>query len=129
MPESPQISSPNTLTVDFADAPDVREIFGRKEVGDHCTIKVELQIISKYPEGIQAIIEKIIAEGGYGGDEKEIEAKPDNSEPVMMTMKSRKMKTRGMAGPHETEQMKGGPKSRPAQTAQNSAEPWMTSYV
>jgi hypothetical protein len=128
MSESPQVESPNTLTIDFQDAPEVREIFGTKEVGEHCTIKVQLQIMSRYPEGVQCAIEKIISEGGYGSEDRKIEAEPDSKEPVMMTIKAKNRKHRGMEGPR-SEEMRGGPKSRPPQTAENSAEPWLTSYT
>lgn len=122
--EPPQIETANTLTLDYQDNPDLREIFGSKEVGHKCTLTFELQVMSKYPEGVQCAIEKVIAEG-YG-EEGEREAIADEKEPIMATIKAKNRKTRGMQGPHD---MEGGPRSRPAETAMNSAEPWMTSYV
>jgi hypothetical protein len=83
--------------------------------------------MSRYPEGIQCAIEKIISEGGYGSEDRKIEAEPDSKEPVMMTIKSRDRKRRGMEGPRTMQE--GGPRSRPPQTAENSAEPWLTSYT
>jgi len=129
VPESPQRESPNTLTIDFSDSPEVKEIFLNKDIGEKCKLTVELQIISRYPEGVQCAIEKIITDEydyATGGD-KSKDVKPDNKEPVMMRMKSKNDKTRGMSGPHGLP--KGGPKSRPPQTAENSAEPWLTSYT
>lgn len=113
--ETPQIQSPNVLTVDFGDSPDVREIFGGMNIGDKITLQVEIQLASRYPEGVTCQIEKIITE--ENGQTKE--ATPDSKEPVMMRMRQKGSKSRGMMGPH----------NRPPQTAENSAEPWMTSYV
>lgn len=124
MAEPPQVESSNTLTIDFQDNPDLREIFGTKEVGEKCTLTVKIQVMSKYPEGVQCAIEKVITDD-YGDGEKE--AKADEKEPILMTIKAKNRKNRGMSGPHDM--MEGGPKSRPGQTAQNSAEPWMTSYA
>lgn len=120
--ESPQIETSNTLTIDFADNPDLREVFARYDVGDKCTIKVELQLMSRYPEGVQCAIEKVISEGGgYEGEDKEAEA--SEKEPIMMRMRQRGAKNRGMGGPHGTDH------GKPPQTAENSNEPWLTSYV
>lgn len=125
MAEPPQVESPNLLTLDYQDAPELREIFQHKDTGDKCKLTMVLQVNSKYPEGVQCSIEKIITEAGdYGDEDNEVE--PDNAHPVMATIKKKNRKNRGMQGPHESE---GGPKSRPPQTAENSAEPWITSYT
>jgi hypothetical protein len=87
----------------------------------------ELQVTSKYPEGAQFAIEKVIAEDGYDGPGKG-EAEASQKEPIMATIKAKNRKHRGMEGPR-SEEMRGGPKSRPPQTAANSAEPWLTSYT
>lgn len=123
MAESPQVETANTLTIDFQDNPDLREIFGKKEVGDKCKLTIEVQLMSRYPEGVQCAIEKVITED-YGYGEKEAVA--DEKEPIQMVMRNKGRKNRGMSGPHE---MEGGPKSRAPQTAMNSAEPWLTSYT
>lgn len=113
--------------MDYADSPELRGILSKKEVGDKCKLTLELQVMSKYPEGMQLAIEKVITEGydgEYGGDG---EAEASEKEPIMATIKARNRKHRGMDGPRSMQE--GGPKSRPPQTAENSAEPWMTSYT
>jgi hypothetical protein len=129
MAETPQVESSNTLTVDFQDNPELRSILTKKEVGHKCKLTFELQVMSKYPEGMQLAIEKVITEDGYDdGSEKDADA--SDKHPIMATIKSKNRKSRGMQGPHGPEEkQRGGPSSRPPQTAQNSAEPWMTSYV
>lgn len=122
--ESPQVESANVMTLDLLDNPSLREIFAHKEVGHECKLTFELRVMSKWPEGVQLSIEKVIAEG-YG-EEPEKEAIADEKEPIMATIKAKNRKNRGMQGPHA---MEGGPASRPAQTAENSAEPWLTSYT
>lgn len=130
MPESPQVESGSTLTIDFQDSPKLKQVFQQKDVGDYCEFTVKVCITSKYPEGVQAQIEKITTdeydERSNGENPGDIE--PDEKEPVMMRMRAKKQKTRGMDGPHAPDK-RGGPSSRPAETARNSAEPWMTSYT
>lgn len=118
MAETPQVESSNVLTLDYQDNPDLREVFGRKEVGAKCKLTLQLQVMSKYPEGVQCAIEKVITDE-YGEDGEEKEATATEKEPIMATIRNRHRKNRGMMGPH----------GRPPQTAENSNEPWMTSYV
>lgn len=119
MPETPQVENPNVLTLDYADNPDLKEVFQMKDVGHKCTIKFEVQVMSKYPEGVKLAIEKVITSGYGQNQDKDKEVKPEIDHPVMATVQSRRRKNRGMMGPH----------GRPPQTVENSAEPSMTSYA
>ena len=85
MAGSPQIESANLLTLDYQDSPELRDLFGRKDVGDKCKLTLIVQVTSKYPEGVQCSIEKIITESGDFEDE-EYEIEPDISDPVMATI-------------------------------------------
>jgi hypothetical protein len=121
--ESPQVETPNTLTLDYADSPELREIFAHKDVGHKCKLTFELQIMAKYPEGVQMTIDKVIAD--YQDEEKEVE--PEPNKPIMAVMQKKSRTRRGMSGPRSDDAQ--GPHGRPPQTAENSEEPWMTSYV
>lgn len=125
MPLSPQVQTPNTLTIDLADSPDLREIFSRKDAGDKCKLTMELQLMSKTPETVTLAIEKIVTDpSDYSTDE----AKPSLKEPIMATIEKRHRKD--MHGTTTSQkQMPMGKHNRPPQTAENSAEPWMTSYT
>lgn len=120
---SPQVETANVLTIDFAGNPDLREVFSGKDVGDKVTIRVELQVMSKQPEGVQCAIEKVITED-YGQDGEEKEAVADESEPIMMRMRKKGSNAGGKI-PNKGSVEHG----RPAETARNSNEPWMTSYT
>lgn len=120
MPESSGAESANVLTLDFGSNKDLAALFATKEVGDKCELTFKLQLVSRYPEGVTLAVEKVISEDGYGTDDKEpVEAKGDDEHPIMARMRSKNAKNRGMMGPH----------GRPPQTAENSAEPWVKSYV
>lgn len=116
MPTVPQIESPNVLTLDFADNGDLREILSHKEAGDKIVLTMHLQVMSKGNETAQLAIEKIITDpSDYLTDE----AEPSIKEPIMASMKRSRREKEMPMGKH----------NRPPQTAENSAEPWMKSYV
>jgi hypothetical protein len=114
---SPQVESPNQLTIDLADNPDLKEIFYGKDAGDKIKVTMELQLVSKTQELVTLAIEKIIT------DETETssngEAKPSLKEPIMAHMSRGKANKDHPMGKH----------NRPPQVAENSEEPWRTSYV
>lgn len=124
MPIAPQVEAANQILIDLADNPDLREIFSRKDVGDKCRLTLNLQLMSKTPETVTLAIEKIITDpSDYHTDE----ATPTLKEPIMATMGRRRMRERHRGG--EDKEMPMGKHNRPPQTAENSAEPWMTSYT
>lgn len=127
--DAPQVQTPNTLTIDFADNPKLREIFARKEVGDDCKLTVELQVMEKKVDGVVCAIEKVITDPSEYYDN---EAKPSAGEPIMMAMMSGKMRKRhGNPNKKDDDEKdnKMGPHNRPPQTAENMQEPWMTAYT
>src|SRR5215831_13654782 len=123
--QSPQIDSSNVMLLDYADNPKLRGVFSTKAIGAKMTLKFELRIMSKYPEGVKLSIEKVITEAS--DDEEENEIKPSLEEPVMATMKKKGRKTRGVEGPHDEDLL--GAHNRPEQTAANSQEPWRTAFA
>lgn len=111
----PQVETPNILRLDIADNVALREIFSRKEAGSKCRLTLELEIMSKTPQMVEAAIEKVITDpSDYHTDE----ATPSLKEPIMATISRRKGKDMPM-----------GKHNRPPQTAENSAEPSMLSYT
>lgn len=116
MSDRPQVESPNTLTIDYADNPDLKEIFIRKDAGAKVKLTMELQVMAKDQETVTLAIDKIVTEPG---DYEKNEAEPTLKEPIMATMKRRRSRSGGMMGPH----------NRPPQEVENSAEPWMKSYA
>lgn len=114
MSMNPQVESPNVLTIDFADNPDLKEIFLRKDAGAMVNLTMRLQVMAKDQETVTLSIEKIRTEPG---DYEKTEAEPTLKEPIMASMKRRH--GTGMKGPH----------NRPPQEVENPIEPWMKSYA
>lgn len=129
--DAPQVQSPNTLTIDFADNPKLREIFARKEVGDDCKLTVEIQVMEKKVDGVVCSIEKVVTDPN---DYYDHEAEPTAGEPIMMVMmRGRSRRNHGMVkrakdGEDDGDE-KMGPHNRPPQTAENVQEPWKTAYA
>lgn len=104
----------NCLHIDYTGNPDLKDLFGGKDIGDKVTLKLKLQVMSKTPDGIKLAIDKVIADGVENAAGEEAEAEPSETEPIMM-----RMSRRGKMGPH----------NRPPQTAENASEPGMKAYV
>lgn len=105
---SPNYESASVVDIDYANNPDLAEIFSGKDSGDRCRLTLELQVISKKPDGITLGIEKVIAPE-YG---EEYEAEPDTKEPIMVRIRN--------ATRNESRVFHKGPKGEVPETVQNS---------
>lgn len=104
---APQKESKNIMCVDYANNPALKTLFARKEIGQACSLTVELTVMNKTPDQCTLAIKKIIAED-Y---EEAKDIVPDNDEPVMVTMRRKGTKTdvsipskQGTAQPTENSQ-------------------------
>ena len=112
---NPQVDTPNKLIIDYADNPDLKEIFYSREPGSKIELTFHLQVMGKTLETVTLSIEKVVTnEAGPSGKD---EAKATLKEPIMAVMNKRA--SDGKMGPH----------NRPPQQVENSAEPWLASYA
>jgi len=95
------MDSKNTLTLDYASNPDVRNIFTNYRIGDKCELLVLLQLNRKDEQSIEGTILKIASpeeehekyfsdeddDGGTGPDNVDKKV-PTFEAPIMMAMKA-----------------------------------------
>lgn len=115
--KAPNNAIPNTLTIDFAGNPALRQLLGAKQIGDDCTLEIDLQCISKTADDITFTIKKVKTDDYEGEDAEDEASEPTGDQPIMMQMRRKKSQT------------PMGPNNRPPQTAQNQTEPGLTAYV
>jgi len=86
-----QQNSNNTITFDFANQPEVAEIFSHKEIGDTCKLTIEFTVVNKNQDRATGRMKEITAhdykEGK--GEEKDKTVEMDPDEPVSVVFKSR----------------------------------------
>ena len=80
----------NKLHLDFANNPDLAEIFARKKAGEKCTLEVSFQISSVDEKSVTGTITKVSSE------EYEKEAEPAPDEPMAMEMNAPMPMKKGM---------------------------------
>lgn len=92
----------NEIFLDFAENPDLAEVFARKGVGDKCCLKVEFQINQLSTQGVKGSVEKITTTEDYDSkpaDKDKGEVGPTREQPVMVNIMG-KMKTEYSASAH-----------------------------
>lgn len=77
----------NKVHFDFKDNPKLRDTFSGKQVGDRCTLEVELQVDELTEEGLVGTVKSITPEGyePHSADDEE-EISPASDEPVLMVI-------------------------------------------
>lgn len=113
----PPVETANVIDIDYSNNPDLQEIFASKDAGDECRLTLDLQVLSRSPDGIRLGINKVTAEGSsYDEDE----AEPDSKQPIIMTLrdatKNERMGYKGGARPNHS----GGAKGEVPETVENS---------
>lgn len=79
----------NEIFLDFAENPDLAEVFARKGVGDKCCLKVDFQINQLSTQGVTGSVEKITTTQDYDSkpaDKDKGEVGPNREQPVMVNI-------------------------------------------
>ena len=76
------------LKINYAQNPDLKDIFSRWEVGKSYTLEIDFQLMSMDDQGAEGSINEVGVDDGAAGKPSEVE--PDSKEPVMIVLMAQK---------------------------------------
>lgn len=105
----------STVTFDYSDNPDLRDMLSRKEVGDEVEFSVHAVLMEKDENSAKLSLNEVhTTDMGENGEEEEKEAKPTEREPIMMrVMKKRAKMAMGDEDEEEPSRVESEPDGRP----------------
>jgi len=91
------VESPNTLYIDFASSPEMKDACSNLEVGDIGEATIRFQVTRKTSDGMLTALEKWTTKTS-GNDDDEKEAEPQVNQPIAMQVLGKKGKNK--SGPY-----------------------------
>jgi hypothetical protein len=83
----------STVTLDFSDNPDLRDMLSRKDTGDDIEFTVKAVLMEKDENSAKLSLSEVhTTEMDENGEEDEKEAKPSEREPIMMRVMKKRAK-------------------------------------